>query len=654
MKGLVKYLPIWLLPETRERRNLASLSPRDPDKLSAKGGKMHNNGGSKEPVVSQPKKAWRRGVLRRILWVVTFIFAVASLVGLGILSEQSGRDFTEATRAVKHTHEVLEKLGDITTSLSDVESAARSFAISGKQPHLNPFYTAAKAIPHKIEELKLLLRDDTSQLQTLTAIEPVIANHLKVMQNMVDLGSKNVFRAVGQRDLTDQGYTLMEQIRAALSTLKEQQRARLEQQQIAAGAGAYRITIISVAGIVWATALVLLCGTFSIRVVQARRKAEEKLTRLLGSMPDAIVIVNAEGKIVGSNVHAEKLFGYSGQELQGQSMAILVPERFRQTQRHYYASYFSQRGDRAPVTSQEFCGLHKDGREFPIEISTKPLVAEKGLVVTSAIRDVTQRKQVEQQICQLNAELGQRATELEAANRELEAFSYSVSHDLRSPLQNIDSFSQILMEDYANRLDADGRDYVQRLRASCQHMGDIIDALLALSNMIRTELHVDHVDLSALARDAAAGCQQKNPDRLVDWIIAEGLTADGDAQLLRVILENLFGNAWKFTAKRPQARIEFGTLPQSDGVPVFFVRDDGAGFDMTRASNLFTPFKRLHDQSEFRGTGIGLATVQRVIQRHQGKIWAEGAVDHGATFCFTLKKAQAGTNGHDDNHADSK
>ena len=120
-----------------------------------------------------------------------------------------------------------------------------------------------------------------------------------------------------------------------------------------------------------------------------------------------------------------------------------------------------------------------------------------------------------------------------------------------------------------------------------------------------------------------------------------------------MVLENLFGNAWKFTAKRPQARIEFGTLPQADGVPVFFVRDDGAGFDMTRASTLFTPFKRLHDQSEFQGTGIGLATVQRVIHRHQGKIWAEGAVDHGATFCFTLKKAQAGTNGHDDNHGNS-
>jgi light-regulated signal transduction histidine kinase (bacteriophytochrome) len=227
----------------------------------------------------------------------------------------------------------------------------------------------------------------------------------------------------------------------------------------------------------------------------------------------------------------------------------------------------------------------------------------------------------------------------------LEAFSYSVSHDLRSPLQNIDSFSQILMEEYENRLDADGREYVQRLRASCQHMEEIIDALLALSNMVRHELVLQHFDLTALAQAVASELKQKDPERLVDWVIAPGLTVEGDARLLRVVLENLFGNAWKFTAKRPRARIEFGALPQFNGVRTYFVRDDGAGFDMARAGQLFSPFKRLHDQSQFRGTGIGLATVQRVIQRHRGKIWAEGAVDRGATFCFTLAEEAGATNG---------
>ena len=588
----------------------------------------------------------------RIFWGAGFVLAILSLVAVVAISYRSGKQLQEATRAVTHTREVLDKLGDIAARLSEVESAARSFAISGKQSHLSPFYTAAEAVPPQVDELKLLLRNDPSRLRSVTKIEPVIAKHLKVMKDMVELGDKNLFRGFGQRSLTDEGNNLMGQIRAAFSTMDKEQRARLDQEETAVTAKAERVTVISLAGSVLAGVLVLACGACALRAMHGRGKAEEKLDRLLGSMPDALVLVNAEGKIVGSNVHTGKLFGYSDRELQGESMALLVPERFRKNQRQYYAAFFSQRGGRVPETTMELCGLHKDGREFPIEVSTKPLAAEKGLVVTSAIRDITERKHVEQQISKLNKELEHRAMELENANKELEAFSYSVSHDLRSPLQNIDSFSLILMEDYANQLDPEGLDYVQRLRGSCQHMEDIIDALLALSKMMRTELLVDHFDLSALANAVAADLKQKNPDRLVDWVIAEGLTAEGDAQLLRVVLENLFGNAWKFTANRPRARIEFGALPQSNGARTYFVRDDGAGFDMARASHLFTPFKRLHDQSEFRGTGIGLATVQRVIHRHQGKIWAEGVVEHGATFCFTLTGEAGESNGQ--NHHPAK
>jgi PAS domain S-box-containing protein len=574
-----------------------------------------------------------------------FVLAILSLVATVAISCRSGQQLQEATRAVTHTREVLEKLGDIAARLSEVESAARSFAISGKQSHLSPFYTAAEAVPPQVDELKLLLRDDPGQLRSVTAIEPVIARHLKVMKDMVELGDKNLFRGYGQRNLTDEGNILMEQIRTAFNTMDKEQRARLDQEQTTVAAKAARVTMVSWAGSLLSGLLVLACGAYALRAMHGRGKAEEKLDRLLGSMPDALVIVNAEGKIVGTNAHTAKLFGYSDRELQGESMALLVPERFRKTQRQYYTAFFSPRGGRALETTMELCGLHKDGREFPIEVSTKPLAAEKGLVVTSAIRDITERKQVEQKISKLNQELEHRARELENAYKELEAFSYSVSHDLRSPLQNIDNFSRILMEDYANQLDAEGLDYVQRLRGSCQHMEDIIDALLALSNMMRKELLVDQLNLTALANAVAADLKQKTPDRLVDWVIAEGLTAEGDAQLLRVVLENLFGNAWKFTANRARARIEFGALPQSNGARTYFVRDDGAGFDMAHASNLFKPFKRLHDQSEFRGTGIGLATVQRVIHRHRGKIWAEGVVNQGATFCFTLMGEAGESNG---------
>ena len=608
----------------------------------------------KTPVAQLSRKLAQRYSTLRILWGVGSFLAILSLVTVVVISRQSGKQLQEATRAVTHTREVLEKLGNISAQLSEVESAARSFAISGKQSHLSPFYTAAEAVPSQVDELKLLLQDDPRQLQSITEIEPVIAKHLQVMKNMVGLGDKNLFRGFGQRNLTDEGNDLMEQIRAAFSTVENEQHALLDLEQTTQSAKVNRLAMISLAGSVMAGVFVLACGACALRAMYGRRKAEEKLDRLLGSMPDALVIVNAEGKIVGSNEHTEKLFGYSDRELQGESMALLVPERFRKNQRQYYAAYFSQRGVRVPEMTMELCGLHKDGREFPIEVSTKPLAGEKGLLVTSAVRDITERKQVAEHISKLNKELEHRAIELENANKELEAFSYSVSHDLRSPLQNIDRFSQILMEDCAHQLNAEGLDYVQRLRGSCQHMEDIIDALLALSDMMRRELLVDHFDLTALANIVVADLKQKNPDRLVDWNIAKGLTADGDAQLLRVVLENLFGNAWKFTANRPHAHIEFGALPQANGARTYFVRDDGAGFDMERVNNLFTPFKRLHDQSEFRGTGIGLATVQRVIQRHQGKIWAEGAVNQGATFCFTLTGEADISNGSNNHPAKPK
>jgi PAS domain S-box-containing protein len=597
------------------------------------------------PPVGEPSQnRARRHLAGSVLWGAGLLLAILSLASVITLSHRSGEQLKEATHAVTHTREVLEKLGDISAKLSEVESAARSFVISGKQSHLDPFYTAAKAVPPQLDELKQLLQSDPERLRSIDEIDPVIARHLKAMKDLVELGKQSLFRSAGQRGLTDAGNTLMEQIRTTFSALVKGQRARLDEEEKAVAERAARVALISVVGSLLAGVVVLGGGACVLRARHGRLKAEEKLGRLLGSMPDAVVMVNAEGRIVSANAQAEKLFGYSDRELQGESMALLVPERMRQTQRQYYAACFTQRGGGVPERALELCGLHKDGREFPIEVSTKPLVAENGSVVTSAIRDITARKEVEQQISKLNHELEVRALELEAANQELEAFSYSVSHDLRSPLQNIDSFCQILMEDYANRLDADGRDYVQRLRGSCRHMEEIIDALLALSNMMRSELHVMPFDLSALAKAVAADLKLKNPDRLLDWVIAEGLIVEGDSQLLRVALENLFGNAWKFTANRPSARIEFGALPQSDGSRTYFVRDDGAGFDMARANQLFTPFKRLHDQSEFRGTGIGLATVQRVIQRHRGKIWAEGVVNHGATFCFTLADGAGAAN----------
>ena len=279
-----------------------------------------------------------------------------------------------------------------------------------------------------------------------------------------------------------------------------------------------------------------------------------------------------------------------------------------------------------------------------IEIEGKDEIASVASDVKSMVRQLRKHHEhleelVEERTSNLKArtaELEQANTEVAAINKELEAFAYSVSHDLRAPLRSIDGFSHALMEDYPDKLGKQGKDYLQRVRKAAQHMAVLIDDLLALSRVTRSEMKQDTVDLSALAQSIAEELQETQPERQVDFVIAPGLTTSGDSQLLHQLMENLLGNAWKFTGQHPKAKIEFGTS-QVDGKETFFVRDNGAGFDMTYADKLFGVFQRLHSQEEFPGTGVGLATVQRIAHRHGGQVWAEGKVEEGATFYFTLE-----------------
>jgi len=240
-----------------------------------------------------------------------------------------------------------------------------------------------------------------------------------------------------------------------------------------------------------------------------------------------------------------------------------------------------------------------------------------------------------EELQRLNESLRQQKEAVELANRELESFSYSVSHDLRAPLRAIDAFSQIVLEDNAAMLDDDGRENIQRIRDSAHHMAQLIDDLLSLARVTRTEIHRVDVNLTALARRIAEGLRATSPERDVVFIVEDDIRGTGDATLLGVVLENLLGNAWKYTAKRAHAEIRFGR-EERDGKLAYYVRDNGAGFDMAAAPKLFAPFQRLHSASEFEGTGIGLATVQRVVQRHDGHVWADSTIDGGATFYFTL------------------
>jgi len=250
-------------------------------------------------------------------------------------------------------------------------------------------------------------------------------------------------------------------------------------------------------------------------------------------------------------------------------------------------------------------------------------------------RDVVARQSAEEELRASESRLKQQTSELQTMNKELEAFSYSVSHDLRAPLRGIEGFSELILDSYKDRLDAQGQGYFNRICAAAKRMGILIDELLNLSRITRGPLEIRDMDLAAIARDVAADLAKNDPQRRVHWEIPASLPLRGDSALLSVVLVNLFSNAWKFTGKQADARIELGQMTQ-DGKSVYYVRDNGAGFDMAYQSKLFQAFQRLHTTTEFPGTGIGLATVQRIIHRHGGRVWAEGLVDGGATFFFTL------------------
>ena len=367
----------------------------------------------------------------------------------------------------------------------------------------------------------------------------------------------------------------------------------------------------------------------AMRDISERKKSDEqrlRLAALVESSADAIISKTLEGVVTSWNDSARDLFGYERGEIVGKTIWLLIPPECEDEEHEILRAL--ARGER--VEQRDTVRLRKDGRRVEVQVTSSPVRDAQGKVIGASkiVRDITERRRAERALARARD-----ATQ--AAYTELESFSYSVAHDLRAPLRAMNGFARLLVERHQAKLDDEGTDWLHEIVANAGKMGELIDALLSLARLTRGELRRDQVDLSGLAGEVLQQLAAAEPGRVVAMEVTPGLQAHADARLARALLVNLLGNAWKFSGATAAPAIQFGAR-QEDGQTVFFVHDNGAGFDMAFAQKLFVPLQRLHSPAEFPGTGIGLATAQRIVNRHGGRIWAEGRVGAGATFSFTL------------------
>ena len=379
--------------------------------------------------------------------------------------------------------------------------------------------------------------------------------------------------------------------------------------------------------------------TMRKRTEMALKENEERFKQVIECSGVWIWEVDAKGMYTYVSPMEENILGYKTNEIIGKKYFYdsFAPD-IKAEMTKAALGVFAEKG---VFTNLENANIHKDGHVVILSTSGSPLLDAKGNLMgyRGADTDITQRKQGEEEIKRINAELEQRVHErtfqLETINKELESFSYSVSHDLRSPLRSIDGFSNLLLKNYSNLLDDQGKDYFQRVMKASRRMGLLIDDLMKLSRFTRIEMKRGITNLSSIAESIVEEFKSADPERQINIFIQPGMIANVDSDLIQNALQNLFDNAWKYSKNKADAKIEFGAM-EKDGNTVYYVRDNGAGFDMKYVDKLFSAFQRLHSDDEFEGTGIGLATVNRIIHRHGGTIRAEGAVNSGATFYFTL------------------
>jgi signal transduction histidine kinase/CHASE3 domain sensor protein len=572
----------------------------------------------------------------------SFVLAMLVLLLAGFLTYRQGGRNVAAEQWVRHTYEVLGELNATLSSMQDVETGSRGYVLTGEDSYLEPFNNAVRLIPQKIQHLRQLTADNPEQQRRIGALEPLISLRLQTAEADI-VARRTRGLSVAEQTLSEgQGKWTMDQIRsviAEMGTAENQLLQRRADELRASNAQTFAFSmalVVLLAGLLTAVLFLVRRNAAALqRELELTEKARAYAENIVDTVRDPLLVLDAGLRVQLANRSFYQTFRVTPQETEGKPLYELGNGQWDiPALRPLLTEILPQHTSFQDFEVEEdFPGI---GRRTML-LSARKLfrVGNSTDSVLLAIEDITERRRAEDRLRKLNAELEERAVALKIANQELEAFTYSVSHDLRAPLRHMDGFSKILAEDFAPQLPAEGQRMVERIRAGARQAGQLVDDLLGLSRVGRTELKLEIVGLKGIVEGTVRNLEGEAQGREIEWRVGELPFVECDAGLIQQVFANLLSNALKFTRPRTKAVIEVGTREQ-DGQTVVYVRDNGVGFSMKYADKLFGVFQRLHRSEDFEGTGVGLATVQRIVHKHGGRVWAEAELDKGAMFSFTL------------------
>ena len=556
-------------------------------------------------------------------WVLNAgtLIIVGTILTVFFISVRQSERVRNTSESVNRTQVIIQHIQRLVMTALDNETGARGYVISGKNDFLEPLHQSATTFTIEIVKLEELLNNNPLLLNLLDSMKGFISKRIHFSDSMILTRKRQDLQAVVQMVEAGVGKGYSDQIRR-IGRKMERLEEHLLQERKLKNENTIRNLNILLYSLLGTVLILSLAMIRRIRKDMASKEATEKrFSGLLQAAPDATVIADEQGLMRMINKQAEDLFGYTREEMLNQPVEILIPADLHAAHVHHRNSFMKKASLRAMGAGLELYAVKKGGIQFPVEISLSPIKTDEGQLVIASIRDITQRKQLE------NA--------LRRSNAEMEAFTYSVSHDLRAPLRGIVGFTSILEDDYRDKLEAEGHRITGIIRANTLKMGHLIDDLLAFSRLGRQEIQKMNVDTNALLQEIIGELHLPESGKKINWDIKDLPPVYGDLKTLRQVWINLISNAVKYSSKKEEPVITIGHTTEN-GQQVFFVRDNGVGFDNKYREKLFRVFQRLHGEDEFEGTGVGLALVEKIIARHGGRVWAEGIVGEGAVFYFTL------------------